>query len=221
MSGCCEGKCDALSGLRGRQGRVLKIVLVINLVMFVFEVVAGVITRSSSVLADSLDMLGDAVVYASSLYVLDRGERWQARMAVLKGSIMSLFGVGVLADTVLKAVVARPPVADGMAATSLLALAANLSCLYLLTRHREDDINMRSVWVCSRNDIVANVGVLLAAAAVGITSSRWPDLLVGTAIALVFLSSSIRIVHEALTELRGRTATTIASSPDVDDAVNR
>ncbi len=206
MSGCCEGKCDAASALRERQGRVLKIVLGINLVMFIVEGAAGVLTRSSSVLADSLDMFGDAVVYASSLYVLGRGARWQARMAALKGTIMVVFGLGVLADTMLKALGARPPVAEGMGAIGIIALAANLFCLYLLTRHREDDINMRSVWLCSRNDIVANVGVLLAAAAVGALHSRWPDVIVGTAIAGVFLSSALRVMREAITELRAHRA---------------
>jgi len=206
MRGCCEGKCDALSILRERQGRVLKIVLGINLVMFLVEVIAGLLTRSSSVLADSLDMFGDAIVYASSLYVLGRGVRWQARMAALKGTIMVVFGLGVLVDTTLKVLGARPPIAEGMGAIGVVALAANLFCLYLLTRHREDDINMRSVWICSRNDIVANVGVLLAAAAVAVLRSRWPDVIVGTAIAGVFLSSALRVMRDAVAELRAHRA---------------
>lgn len=203
MSSCCESKCDALAALRARQSRVLKIVLAINAVMFVVEVVTGLIAGSSSVLADALDMFGDAVVYASSLYVLSRGAVWQARMAVLKGSIMVLFGIGVLGDVVLKALGARLPSAEGMGAIGIAALAANLFCLYLLTSHRADDINMRSVWLCSRNDIIANIGVLLAAAGVRWSETRWPDVLVGTVIAAAFLSSAWRVLREAFAALRG------------------
>ncbi len=202
MSSCCEGKCDALTALRAKQSRVLKIVLAINAVMFLVELVAGLISGSSSVLADGLDMFGDAVVYASSLYVLGRGRVWEARMALLKGAIMVLFGVGVLMDVALKALGNRLPVAEGMGLVGALALGANLYCLFLLTRHREDDINMRSVWVCSRNDIVANVGVLAAAAAVGWTGTRWPDVIVGTIIASVFLSSAFGVLRDAVRVLR-------------------
>jgi len=202
MSGCCDNKCEALEALRAKQSRVLKIVLVINAAMFLAEVVAGLLTHSSSVLADSLDMLGDAVVYASSLYVLGRGPVWQSRMAVFKGGVMVLLGLSVLIDAGLKARGARPPVAEGMGVMGLVALGANLLCLYLLTRHREDDINMRSVWLCSRNDIVANVGVLLAAAGVALFESRWPDVLVGAVIAIVVLSSAARVMREARAALR-------------------
>lgn len=209
---CCEGKRETLVALRRRQSRVLKTVLIVNATMFVVEVAVGFLTRSSSVLADSLDMFGDALVYASSLYVLERGRVWQARMAMLKGAIMAVFGVGVLADVALKAVGARPPIAEGMGAVGATALAANLFCLYLLTRHRDDDVNMRSVWICSRNDIVANIGVLLAAAAVGVVHSRWPDIVVGTIIATVFLSSAIRVLRDGIAESRGGSAGSRAPS---------
>lgn len=197
MSGCCEGTCDALAALRARQGRVLKIVLGINAAMFVIEVVAGLVTRSSSLLADSLDMLGDAVVYASSLYVLGRGLLWQTRIARLKAGVMIFLGLSVLLDAALKAAGAKPPIAEGMGAMGVVALGANLLCLYLLTRHREDDINMRSVWICSRNDIIANVGVLLAAAGVSAFQSRWPDVVVGGVIATVVFSSAFRVLRDA------------------------
>lgn len=202
MSGCCESKCEALTAMRAKQRRVLEIVLGINVAMFGVEVVAGLVTRSSSVLADSLDMFGDAVVYASSLYVLDRGPTWQARMAAGKGVIMLLFGLGVLLDVVLKVLGARPPHAEGMGLVGFAALAANLVCLRVLTAHRADDINMRSVWVCSRNDIIANVGVLLAAAGVALTGTRWPDIAVGSVIAVLFLRSAWSVLGEAATELR-------------------
>lgn len=202
MGGCCEGKCDALATLRANQSRVLKCVLAINLGMFFVEVIAGILVGSSSVLADALDMFGDSVVYASSLFVLGRGRAWQARMAVLKGAVMVLFGSAVLFDVVLKALGSRLPHAEGMGFVGLLALAANLVCLFLLMRHRQDDINMRSVWICSRNDIVANVGILVAALLVRWSTSRWPDVLVGTAIAALFLHSAIGILREAMRMLR-------------------
>ncbi|MBS2012543.1 MAG: cation transporter [Deltaproteobacteria bacterium] len=202
MAGCCEGSCDALVALRAKQAHVLKIVLAINAAMFVVEIIAGLASQSSSLLADSLDMLGDAVVYATTLYVLGRGVRWQARMAVVKGAIMILFGLGVVTETTLKAIGSRAPDAGGMGVVGGLALVANLVCLYLLSRHREDDINMRSVWVCSRNDIIANVGVLIAAAGVHLTGTRWPDVVVGAAIALVFLSTATRVMRDAFAALR-------------------
>lgn len=207
MSGCCEGKCDALALLRQRQSRALKVVLGINAGMFVLEVVAGLMAHSSSVLADSLDMLGDAVVYSTSLYVIGRGERWQARMAFVKGCVMIGLGFVVVLDVVAKVIGDRGPSAEGMGAIGLLALVANATCLYVLTRHRDDDINMRSVWVCSRNDIVANCGVLLAAGGVAFTGSRWPDVMVGAAIAVIVLTSAFRVTRTALGLLKERPLT--------------
>lgn len=207
MAGCCENKCEALAALRKRQRGVLRTVLAINAAMFAIEVVAGVLTRSNSILADSLDMFGDAVVYASSLYVLDRGRVWQGRVAMMKGAIMVLFGLGVLADAAVKALGTKLPTAEGMGIIGFVALAANLYCLFLLTRHREDDINMKSVWICSRNDIVANVGVLIAAGAVAVFESRWPDIVVGAIVAMLFLSSAFGVLRAALAELKS-TATT-------------
>lgn len=202
MSSCCTGKCETLAALRSKQRRVLEIALGINAAMFAVEVVAGLLSGSSSVLGDSLDMFGDAVVYASSLYVLDRGRAWQARMAVVKGAIMLLFAVAVLTDVALKLAGARVPHAEGMGAIGVVALIANLVCLRLLTAHRTDDINMRSVWICSRNDIIANVGVLLAAAGVAVLESKWPDIIVGAVIAGLFLQSASRVLRDALGELR-------------------
>lgn len=204
MSSCCESKCGALAALRSKQARVLKIVLAINAVMFLVEGTAGLLTRSSSVLADSLDMFGDAAVYASSLYVLGRGPAAQARVAFGKGLVMVAFGLGVVVDVALKIAGARTPHAEGMGVIGIMALAANLACLFMLTRHREDDINMRSVWLCSRNDIIANVGVLLAAGGVALSGTRWPDVAVGTVIAVVFLSSATKVLREAAHEIRAQ-----------------
>jgi cation diffusion facilitator family transporter len=191
-------ECCAIRPVHAQQRRVLQIVLWINLTMFLAELVAGLIAHSTALLADSVDMLGDAIVYGFSLYVIARAPVWQIRAALLKGVIMAGFGVGVVAEVVSKLVRDVRPEADIMWAVGLVALIANASVLAFLWRHRADDINMRSVWLCSRNDVIANGGVLLAALGVGLTGSAWPDILVGLAIAALFGMSAARVIREAL-----------------------
>lgn len=176
--------------------------LLINAVMFVVEPTAGLLAGSVSLVADSLDMLGDALVYGFSLYVVAQGARMKAVAALLKGGIMAAFGLFVLGQAAYKIAVPEVPVAEAIGAIGLLALAANGACLALLWRHRAENINMRSVWLCSRNNIVANIGVLAAAAGVWLTHSVWPDVLVGLAIALLFLRSAFDVLRQALRELR-------------------
>lgn len=202
MAGCCEGKSCALDALRERQGRTLRVVLAINVVLFAVEFGAGLRAASTSLMADSLDSLGDALVYAFSLYVLFRSERWRAGAALLKGLIMLGFGIAVAAALLGKLLAPVVPVAGMIGGFGLFALACNLTCLALLTRHRSDDINMESVWLCSRNDIIANVGVLLAGAGVALTGSMWPDFAVGAIIAVVFLRSAFYVLAQALRQLR-------------------
>lgn len=213
MKDCCEGKSEALACLRTRQGRVLKIVLAINAAMFVVEAVAGLAGRSTSLLADSLDMFGDAAVYGVSLYALDRGDAWRARASLLKGGLMAAFGLGVLGEAAWKALGHGVPQATTMGAVGGLALLANLACLGLLLRHRQDDINMRSTWICSRNDIVANLGILGAAWAVSRVGTIWPDVLVGVAIALLGLTSSVSILREARQALQKSATPSPAPAP--------
>jgi Co/Zn/Cd efflux system component len=176
---------------------VLYTVLWINVAMFLVESVAGLAGHSTALLADSVDMLGDAIVYGFSLYVISRGVIWQARAAMLKGIIMAGFGAGVLVQVAVKIAQGLAPTVQLMSAVGLLALAANLFCLVLLWRRRGDDINMRSAWVCSRNDVLGNVGVLVAAAAVALTGSPWPDIIIGLAVAGVFGRSAIQVIREA------------------------
>jgi Co/Zn/Cd efflux system component len=147
-------------------------------------------------------MLGDALVYGFSLYVVSRGSVWQARASLLKGTVMAIFGLGVLLEAILKIVRGIVPAAGLMGGIGLLALAANVVCLFLLWRRRGDDINMRSAWLCSRNDVMANAGVLVAAGAVALTGSAWPDIAVGLLIATMFVTSAISIVGEARRALR-------------------
>ena len=190
MADCCANVSCEVEKLQARQSHTLKIVLGINAGMFIVEMVAGILARSTALLADSLDMLGDALVYGLSLYVVRRNDSWKARSALLKGLIMAGFGVCVLAEGGYKLVYPQIPHYETIGLVGLLALAANGVCFLLLWRHRSEDINMQSVWLCSRNDILANVLVLLAAAGVWVTASQWPDLVVGLCIARIFFRSA-------------------------------
>lgn len=200
-AGCCDGDDGALVALRNRQGTVLWTVLGINAVLFVVEFGVGWWARSTALLADSLDMLGDAFVYAFSLWVLHRGTRWRARAALSKGVVQLVFGLLVLCQAAWRAVDGTPPVADAMALMGLVALAGNTWAFALLWRHRSDDINMTSTWLCSRNDLIANVAVLVAAAAVWQLDSVWPDVIVGVAIAVLFLRTARDVIRDARSEL--------------------
>lgn len=202
MASCCEDKGCEISALRQSHGRILWIVLVINAAMFFVEGLAGLLAHSTSLLADALDMLGDALVYGFSLFVLARSARWQAGAALAKGLFMLAFGLGVCAEAGYKIWHPVMPSVEMMGAVGALALAANLSCFFLLYRYRGDNINMRSTWLCSRNDLFANVGVMLAGACSYVLASAWPDIIVGLAIAGLFLWSAFGVLRESLTELR-------------------
>lgn len=202
MDDCCTDKGCALDQLRERQSATLKLVLFLNAAMFAVELVAGLLAGSVALVADSLDMLGDALVYGFSLYVVARGALWKARAAVAKAAVMGLFGAFVLAQLLYKLAFPQVPVFEAMGAVGALALAANSLCLVLLWRHRAEDINMRSVWLCSRNDLLANTLVLLAALAVWILGSPWPDIAAGAVICVVFLRSAFVVGREARQELR-------------------
>jgi cation diffusion facilitator family transporter len=202
MANCCEDKSCEIGALRERHGRVLWVVLAINAAMFAVEATAGWLSHSTSLLADSLDMFGDALVYGFSLFVLARSARWQASAALVKGAFMLLFGLGVLAEALYKAVNPVMPSAQMMGLVGFVALAANLVCFALLYRHRADNLNMSSTWLCSRNDLIANVGVLGAAALTYALASRWPDIGVGVVIAGLFLASAVTVLRQAIVALR-------------------
>ena len=201
-AGCREDKSCEISAMVTSRSCVLWSVLAINALMFVVEGWAGLIAQSTSLLADALDMLGDALVYGSSLFVLVRSPRWQAGAAMAKGVFMLLFGLGVLAQAVYKVFHPAMPGVETMGVIGAVALGANLTCFFLLYRHRSDNLNMSSTWICSRNDLIANVGVLLAAAAVYATFSQWPDIIVGGMIAALFLKSSFGVLRAAILDLR-------------------
>ena len=196
-----DSKASDLEKLRIEQEHMLWIVLGINLTMFFVEFGAGWVVGSTALLADSLDMLGDAFIYGFSLYVLERGDLWHARAALTKGWVMAIFGVVVLAEAGLRFQAGVVPLAPQMAAVGALALVANAFCFGLLWRHRSDDINLHSTWLCSRNDLMANTAVILAAGGVAWTGALWPDLAVGLAIAALFLRTASSVVRESLGEI--------------------
>ncbi|MGF1604369.1 MAG: cation transporter [Thermosynechococcaceae cyanobacterium] len=199
---CCQSKAGELEKLRKEQSKVLWMVLVINAVMFVVELRAGVRAESLSLTGDSLDMLGDALVYSSSLYVIYRGRKAQAKAALLKGSIMFVMAIAVFARASYQLFVRTTPEVHLMSGIGLLALVANLACLFLLIRHRDDNINMASVWLCSRNDIIANVAVLVAAGLIVLTHSFLPDLVVGLFLTFVFAKSAGKVLSQSWRELQ-------------------
>lgn len=202
MDDCCVDKTCAVAQLRERQATTLRLVLIANAGMFVVELISGLLAGSVALLADSLDMLGDALVYAFSLYVVARGAVWKAWAAVAKAVVMGLFGLFVFGQVVYKLLYPQLPTYEAMGVVGALALAVNGVCFALLWRHRAEDINMRSVWLCSRNDLIANASVILAACAVWMTRSPWPDIAVGALICVVFLRSAFLVAREARAELR-------------------
>lgn len=170
--------------------------------MFLVETAAGHLAGSRALEADALDFLGDTATYATTLWAVGRAARTRATVALLKGASLSLVGLWVLASTLWSVFVLGTPRAELMGGVGLLALAANLASVLLLLRWREGDANVRSVWLCSRNDAIGNLAVIAAAGTVGLTDSAWPDLLVAGAMAALFLHSSTRILLQAKGELR-------------------
>ena len=214
-AGCCDAKTDQLAALCERQRRVLWMVLAINAVLFVAEFTVGWWARSTALLADSLDMLGDAAVYGFSLWVLHRGSRWRARAALSKGIMQLAFGLLVLGQAAWQLSTGSPPVAGAMGVMGIVALAGNTWAFYLLWSHRSDDLNMRSTWLCSRNDLVANTAVLGAATMVWWLDSIWPDVIVGVGIAALFLRTAVDVIGDARVELRAGDDRTLRKSGDL------
>ena len=209
MTDCCSDKECAIERLKTRQSATLKIVLAINAVMFVVELTSGLLARSTALLSDSLDNLGDALTYGLSLYAVSRDARSKSKVALFKGGLILVAGLFVLGQVIYGIAHPGVPVFETMGIVSLIALAANTTCLALLWKHRAEDVNMSSVWECSRNDIASNVAVFIAAGAVWLTQSGWPDLLVGLALACLLLRSAINVTASALRKLR-RSAMTAA-----------
>ena len=200
MSSCCHTH-DAPTTVRLR--RTLIYVLILNAGMFGVEMVAGLAAKSVSLQSDALDFLGDAATYGITLCVLTMSLRWRAGSALIKGVSMGLFGVFVLAMAVWQAVTGTLPGYQTMGVVGFATLSVNLLCALLLISFREGDSNMRSVWLCSCNDAISNVAVMIAAAGVFASETGWPDIAVAVVMAGLALSSSWQVIRHALVELLG------------------
>jgi len=203
MAQCCNPGSDAFDGRSRAFRRVLWVVIAVNAGMFVVETYAGLHAGSMALRADALDFLGDSVTYAMTLAVLGHALRRRATVALLKGLSLAALGAWVLAATAWRVLVLDTPHALTMGSVGVLALGANLGCALLLARWRRGDANVRSAWLCSRNDAIGNVAVVVAGVAVAGTASGIPDLVVAAGIASLFLWSSLQIVAQARGELAG------------------
>ena len=189
--------CGVSESINPQERRILIIVFILNGGMFLAEFGAGLLSHSTALLADSLDMLADALVYAIGLYALGRPAHWRNRAALTNGILQLILGLGVLIEAITKILSQTLPVYETMGIFAVLALAINTASFILLTRFRDGDINLRATWICSRNDMTANVGVMIAAALVAYTQSAWPDIITGLIIAAIVMHSALNIIREA------------------------
>lgn len=201
MAGCCSGTCSSQASISPRYRKALWVALAINSLMFLIEIIGSQHSGSVSLLADAVDFAGDAANYGLSLAVLSHGLLWRSRAALVKGLSMGGYGLFVLVKTAWTAWEGITPEPWTMGAIAILALAANLSVAILLYTFRDGDANMRSVWLCSRNDAIVNVAVALAAIGVFGTQSGWPDLLVAGLIAVLALTAARSVVRQARQEI--------------------
>lgn len=200
MDSCCPAPSPSASS---EYRRVLWIALVINAAMFAVEAGAGLAAGSVSLQADALDFLGDAANYGLSLSVLSLGLVWRARAALVKGVSMGLFGIWVIGAAAMNVLGDAMPHAPTMGVVGILALVANVGVAVMLYRFREGDANMRSVWLCTRNDAIGNAAVIVAALGVFGTGTLWPDIAVAVIMASLALSASVETILTARRELRG------------------
>ena len=201
MAGCC-GHDAKFDGVSDDYKRRLWIVIAINAVMFGVEMVAGQLAGSQALQADALDFLGDSLTYGISLAVIGASIRVRTNAALAKGVSLMLMGAWVFGSTLYRVFYIGVPEAEIMGIIGFMALAANLASVAILVRYKDGDANVRSVWLCSRNDAIGNVAVMLAALGVWGTSTGWPDLIVAAIMASLFLSSSVQIIRKALAERR-------------------
>lgn len=194
MSKCgCQADIDPKN-----QRNLLIIVLVINGVMFLFEFAFGLYAESTGLLADSLDMLADAMVYASALYVIGKTAIAKASSAMLSGMLQMLLGFGIIFEVIRRFLYGSEPISNVMIVISLFALTANVVCLILLNKHKQGEVHMRATWIFSKNDVIANLGVITAGILVAYFESALPDLIIGAIISSVVLYGSYQILSEAM-----------------------
>ncbi len=199
---CCDSGCSSNQLLTPRYRKILWIALVVNFSMFLVEVFSGFNAHSVSLMADAIDFFGDAMNYGISLAVLSMSLMWRARAALFKGLTMGAFGLFVLASAVWSLIHGKVPEPYTMGIIGMLALVANVSVAIMLYAYREGDANMQSVWLCSRNDAIGNVAVMLAALGVFGSGSSWPDLLVAAIMASLGISAATQVIKKAQAEMR-------------------
>ena len=199
MAGCC-GHNAKFDGVSDDYKRRLWIVIALNASMFFVEMTAGHLAKSQALQADALDFAGDALTYGISLAVIGASIQVRTNAALFKGITLLLMGLWVLCSTVYRVFYIGVPEAETMGIIGFLALLTNLSSVLLLIKYKDGDANVRSVWLCSRNDAIGNIAVMLAALGVWSTSTGWPDLAVATIMASLFLSSAFQIIRQALEE---------------------
>ncbi len=201
MSDCCENKSCAVEAMKVNQSKTLKMVLAINIFLFVVVFTSGLIAKSTGLMSESLDDLGDAITYALSLFVIYKSNQAKARVALFKGLLILIGALFVLSQVIQHIIDHTTPIFEIMSIVGVIALLGNLTCLYLLTKHKDQDINMSSVWECSRNDIANNVAVIIASIIVWFTHTGWADILVGLGLSIVLLRSSYKVITSALKEI--------------------
>jgi cation diffusion facilitator family transporter len=201
-TGCCHHAPSAFDGMSDDYRRRLIAVIAINAAMFLVEMTAGQLSGSQALQADALDFFADSLTYAASLWVIGMSLRTRSLVALAKGASLAVMGLWVFGSTVYRVFVVGVPSAEIMGLVGFLALAANVASVLILMRHRAGDANVRSVWLCSRNDAIGNVAVMLAALGVWGTTTAWPDLAVAAIMAGLFLTSATKILRQAWLEFR-------------------
>lgn len=190
MASCCDIEIRST-----KMRKVLWIALWINTIVFVGQLTAAILANSSALLADSIDMIGDVIAYAISLYAFNRGDRWIARAALFKGIIIAVLAMVVFFDASEKIfTIEQIPSSTLMLIFSFIGLTANSFCLWLLTKYRDENLNMKSVWICSRNDILVNVSVIITAILIYFSNSQWPDVIVGLSLSVILFYSACHII---------------------------
>lgn len=202
MAGCCENKSCALEAMKVKQSKTLKIVLLINIFLFCLTAYYGWTTNSTSLMSESIDDFGDAVTYALSLYVVYKSNQIKAKVAFVKGCLILLGAIFVLSQVIQHVIDNTVPIFETMGVVAFIALLLNFTCFFLLTKYREQDINMSSVWECSRNDILNNASIIVASVLVWITNLGWADIAVGLVLSLLLLKSSFKVLKASYSQMK-------------------
>jgi Co/Zn/Cd efflux system component len=214
MSACCS-HTGTFDGMSDDYRRRLIAVIAINAVMFLVEMTAGHISGSQALQADALDFFADSLTYGASLWVIGMSLRTRSVVALVKGLSLAAMGLWVLGSTIYRVFVVGVPSAEIMGLIGFLALAANIASVLILMRYRDGDANVRSVWLCSRNDAIGNVAVMVAAVGVWGSATAWPDLAVAAIMAGLFLTSAVKILGQAWGEVRHDDAHAGGPTPEI------